>query len=177
MRSHVPVAVLLTSPLLELTAYSGPLPSKSSHTSSRVTQPPRVEPSADSRYRRLDVDEYRMDTFVLDLHLGLEIALFGEGVFAASADLDARRLMMAAVRSIVDIVYNRTNGLGGRKRGGCVLWAPRVVVDARWCELRCVCAVAWCVRDGVLVGECAVGPPCGVAPRHTPGWDKKKAVG
>ena len=101
VRSHVPVAVLLTSPLSESTAYNGDLLPSSFQICLRVTQPPRVVRSADSRYSRADVEEYRMDTGVVESHLGLAIALFGEGVSTASVRLAARRLTIAAVRSVV----------------------------------------------------------------------------
>ena len=102
VRSHVPVAVLLTSPLSGSTAYNGALPCSHSQISVRVTQPPRVLPSSDSTYTRSDPEEYRSDTGVLESHFGLAMASFGESVSAASARLAAaRRFMITAVWSIV----------------------------------------------------------------------------
>ena len=97
VRSHVPVADLLTSPLLESTAYSGAPPPSSPQISLRVTQPPRLLPP-DSTYRFFEPEEYRIDTLALELHFGLEMALFGEAVFAAAVGVIDRRLATAAVR-------------------------------------------------------------------------------
>lgn len=105
VRSHVPVAVLLTSPLPDFTGYRGARPSMLSQICVRVTQPPRVVPSADSRYSRSEDGEYRMDTVTFESHFGLAIALLGETVSAASTSLAAAiRLMIDAVRSIVVVV-------------------------------------------------------------------------
>lgn len=101
VRSHVPVTVSLTSPLLESTAYSGARPYMFSQICVRVTQPPRVLPSADSRYRRSDDEAYRMDTVMLESHFGFAIGSLGEGVSAAWACQDARRPTIAAVRRII----------------------------------------------------------------------------
>ena len=104
VRSHVPVATLLTSPLSGSTAYNGAVLPRLSQIPWRVMQPPRVLPSADSTYSRSDPEEYRSDTVVLESQFGLAIALVGEAVSAASACLAARRPMIAAVRSIVTVV-------------------------------------------------------------------------
>lgn len=99
VRSHVPVAVLLTSPLSWSTAYNGALPSSHSQISVSVIQPPRVLPSPDSTYSRSDPEEYRSETMVLWSQSGLAIASLGDAVSAASARLATRRLMITAVRS------------------------------------------------------------------------------
>ena len=105
VRSHVPVTVLLTSPLSASTAYNGVVLPRLSQISLRVMQPPLVLPSADSTYSRFDPEEYRSETGALESQSGLEIALFGEEVSAASARLPAaRRPMIADVRSIDAVV-------------------------------------------------------------------------
>lgn len=100
MRSHVPVAVSLTSPLSESTAYNGGLPSRCSQICFNVTQPPRELLSADSRYSRSDVEENRIDTVLLESQPGLAMALFGEEVSAAPAILKASKLRTAVFRTV-----------------------------------------------------------------------------
>ena len=112
VRSHVPVAVSLTLPLVAFTGYTGELAPIDAHISVRVMQPPRVTSSEDSMYRRFDPFEYRIDTVVLGLHSGLAMAVFGEAVSVetvsgkamevAPAHLVARRRLRRAaiVRSI-----------------------------------------------------------------------------
>ena len=113
VRSHVPVAVLLTSPLPDFTGYNGARPSMFSQICVRVTQPPRVLPSADSRYKRSEDGEYRMDTVALESHFGLAMTLFGDAVSAASTRLVAKKLMMAAVRSMVAVAIFNCEYLAG----------------------------------------------------------------
>ena len=103
MRSHVPVAVSLISPLSESTAYNGAFPARASQISSSVTQPPRVLPSADSRYNRSDVDAYRTDTVMLESQSGLAIGSLGEAVSAAAASLRARKPRTPTLRNVGDI--------------------------------------------------------------------------
>lgn len=105
----MPVAVLLTSPLLAPTAYSGAPPPSSCQIFLRVMQPPLLLPPF-STYRFFDPELYRTDTVALESHPGLEMALFGEAVFAASDDgmADARRVTTtAAVRSSI-VLFSTT---------------------------------------------------------------------
>lgn len=111
VRSQVPVAALLTSPLLGSTAYNGALPPRLSQISLSVTQPPRVMPSADSRYSRAEDEAYRMSTGVVGSHSGLGMAVFGDSVSMAPAGLAAatrRPIMSAAVRTIFGVVVTWT---------------------------------------------------------------------
>ena len=127
VRSHVPVAVLLTSPLAGSTAYSGALPSSHSQISVSVTQPPLVVPSPDSTYKRSDPEEYRNDTAAVESHSGLAMASFGEAVSMASPRLAARRLMTTAIRSIAIITICATPPVGC-----CWLCAVWEVWTAAW---------------------------------------------
>lgn len=97
--SHVPVTVLLTLPLSDSTANSGTLPASCSQISVRVMHPPRVTPSADSRYSRSDEEEYLSTAVALASHSGFGIASFGEGVSAAPTGCceEARKRLMIAV--------------------------------------------------------------------------------
>ena len=111
VRSHVPVAVLLTSPLAGSTAYSGALPPSHSQISVSVTQPPLVVSSSDSTKKPSDSGVYRKDTAIVESQSGLAMASFGEAVSAASARLAARSIMSAAIRSIP--IMNISATLGG----------------------------------------------------------------
>ena len=104
VRSHVPVAVLLTSPLSGSTAYKGALPSRCSQISVRVMQPPRDEPSSVSRYSLANDKEYRGMVVVPESHFGLLMAALGEAVSAASPINVEQRLKTAAVRSVAVVV-------------------------------------------------------------------------
>ena len=107
VRSQVPVAVSLTSPVSGSTAYNGALPPRCSQICCNVTQPPRVVPSADSRYSRAEVDEYRIDTVVVASHSGLGMGSFGDGVSVATASLSASMLRRAILPRAFDILVIR----------------------------------------------------------------------
>lgn len=94
--SHVPVALLLMSPLSGSTAYKGALPPRCCHICDNVTQPPRVLVSAEKRYNRADADEYRTDTGMLGSHSGLGMGSFGDAVSIAATSLRASTLRTAA---------------------------------------------------------------------------------
>ena len=102
--NQVPVTVALTSPVSGSTAYKGSLPPRSSQICCNVTQPPRLLPSADSRYIRADAEEYRIDTAVLESHSGLGMGSFGDSVSAAVASLRASMLMRATLPTAFDIL-------------------------------------------------------------------------
>lgn len=93
--NHIPVAVVLLSPESGSMAYRGALPVRASQICVSVTQPPRVLPSADSRYSRFVDLAYRMLTSMLASHSGLAMGSFGEGVSSAAASLAAAKLRSA----------------------------------------------------------------------------------
>ena len=105
--NQVPVTVSLSSPVSGSTAYKGALPARCSQICFNVTQPPRVLPSADSRYSRLDVDEYRIDTVVLASHSGLGMGSFGDSVSVATASWRASMLRIVAFPSTFGMVMMR----------------------------------------------------------------------
>ena len=94
--NQVPVALSLISPVWESTAYKGALPRRFSHICDNVTQPPRVLPSSDFRYSRDELDEYRIDTWMLASHSGLRIGSLGDSVSSEVTSFRATMLSNAA---------------------------------------------------------------------------------